>query len=74
MATDPPASKGICIDINTSSIEQIQEITHIGPERAQDLVNLRPFHSLDDLSKIDGIGPARLKDIVSEGLACVGGG
>ncbi|MCQ6276578.1 MBL fold metallo-hydrolase [Bacillus sp. V3B] len=72
-AMNPPAINGNCIDINTASIEQVQNIIHIGPARAQDLVNLRPFNSVDDLSKIDGIGPAKMKDILAQGLACVGG-
>jgi competence protein ComEC len=66
-------SSGKCININTASVEQVQEIIHIGPERAQDLVNLRPFDSVDDLSRVDGIGPARLSDIKEQGLACTGG-
>ena len=62
-----------CIDINTAPLEQLKEIVHIGPERAQDLIQLRPFNSIEDLSRIDGIGPSRLNDILSEGKACVGG-
>jgi competence protein ComEC len=72
--TNPPVNKGSCIDINKASIEQLQEIVHIGPERAQDVVNLRPYQSVEDLSRIEGIGPSRLNDIVLEGLACVRGG
>jgi competence protein ComEC len=72
--TNPSANKGRCIDINKASIEQLQEIVHIGPERAQDVVNLRPYQSVEDLSRIEGIGPSRLNDIVIEGLACVRGG
>jgi beta-lactamase superfamily II metal-dependent hydrolase len=62
-----------CIDINTASLEEVQEIIHIGPERAHDLINLRPYHSIDDLDKIKGIGPARLDDIKAQNSACVGG-
>lgn len=62
-----------CIDINSASNEQVQEIIHIGPERSADLLDLRPFDSIDDLTKIKGIGPARIDDIKSQGKACVGG-
>jgi competence protein ComEC len=70
---EPAPIAGNCIDINTASIEQLQEIMHIGPARAQDLINLRPFSSVDDLGRIKGIGPARIADIKSQGLACAGG-
>lgn len=70
---EPVPIVGNCIDINTASIEQLQEIMHIGPARAQELINLRPFSSVDDLGRIKGIGPARITEIKSQGLACVGG-
>ncbi|MEH7177574.1 MBL fold metallo-hydrolase [Neobacillus vireti] len=64
---------GQCIDVNTAKIEQLQEIIHIGPARANELINLRPFRSVDDLGRISGIGTARIAEIKSQGLACVGG-
>lgn len=60
-----------CVNINSASVEAVQQIIHIGPERAQDLINLRPFSSVRDLDRISGIGPARIKDIQAQGLACV---
>jgi competence protein ComEC len=68
-----PQSTNSCIDVNSATFEQVQEIIHIGPARAEDLLNLRPFTSVDDLSRISGIGPARIDDIKSQGLACIGG-
>ncbi|AXI10258.1 MBL fold metallo-hydrolase [Oceanobacillus zhaokaii] len=62
-----------CININQASIEEVQEIIHIGPERAQDLIDLRPYDSVDGLTHIKGIDPARIADIKNEGIACVGG-
>lgn len=70
---EPAPIGGRCIDINTASIERLQEIMHIGPARAHDLINIRPFTSVDDLGRIKGIGPARIADIKSQGLACIGG-
>jgi len=64
---------GNCIDVNTAGIERLQEIMHIGAARAKDLIQLRPFSSIDDLGRIKGIGPARIADIKTQGLACVGG-
>lgn len=62
---------GDCININEASREQLQTIIHIGPDRADDIVDLRPFQSIDGLTKVNGIGPARLDDIKDEGKACV---
>ncbi|MGG0719301.1 MBL fold metallo-hydrolase [Robertmurraya massiliosenegalensis] len=62
-----------CININTASAEEVEEIIHIGPERAKDLIELRPYQSIEELTKINGIGQARVDDIKKEGLACIGG-
>jgi DNA uptake protein ComE-like DNA-binding protein len=60
-----------CANINSASIEELQEIIHIGPSRAEDLISLRPFSSIDEMVEINGIGPARLEDIKAQGLACI---
>lgn len=62
-----------CININTASIEELMEITQIGEARAKELINLRPFRSIDELTRINGIGPSRLVEIKQQGKACVGG-
>ncbi|WP_245830945.1 MBL fold metallo-hydrolase [Sediminibacillus massiliensis] len=67
------ATSGQCVDINNASSEDLQEIIHIGPARAEDLIDLRPYDSVDDLSRIDGIGPVRMADIKAEEIACIGG-
>ncbi|MBU9712135.1 MBL fold metallo-hydrolase [Bacillus tamaricis] len=68
---DGTASSEYCIDINTAPKEEIIQITHIGDARAEELINLRPFQSIDGLTRINGIGSGRLSDIIEEGLACV---
>ncbi|MBU9721479.1 MBL fold metallo-hydrolase [Bacillus alkalicola] len=60
-----------CIDINNASLEQLTAITHIGDARAAELIELRPFQSINKLTRITGIGSGRLNDIKEEGLACV---
>ncbi len=69
----PPSSEPVPsagrININTASLEELQEIVHIGADRARQLIELRPYSSLDELSRISGIGPARLADIKEEGKA-----
>jgi beta-lactamase superfamily II metal-dependent hydrolase len=61
-----------CVDINgENDLDELQRIDHIGPERAQELIDKRPYSSLDDLQRIDGIGPSRVQDINDQGLAAV---
>lgn len=60
-----------CVDLNNASFEALQDIIHIGPARAELIIEQRPFQTVDDLTKIKGIGPARIADIKSEGNACV---
>lgn len=60
------------VNVNAASSEELELIIHIGPDRATQAVQLRPFSSLDDLVRIRGIGPSRLDDIKAEVVACVG--
>ncbi|MGF7186807.1 competence ComEA-like helix-hairpin-helix protein [Desulfitispora alkaliphila] len=59
------------VNINTASIEELVNIAHIGPERAEQIIQLRPFTSLEELIQIDGIGQGRLDEIIEEGMAIV---
>ena len=61
------------VDVNSAPVEELDRIIHIGQVRAAEMVQLRPFTSLDDLVRINGIGPVRLADIKAQGLACIGG-
>ena len=49
----------------------MQEIKYIGPVRAQQMLDLRPFSSVDDMIRIKGIGEKLLAKIKEEGIACV---
>ena len=71
----PPSGNGCSagqVDVNSASVEKLDDIIHIGPERAAQIIQLRPFTSLDDLVRIKGIATKRLADIKAQGLACVG--
>ncbi|WP_019414767.1 MBL fold metallo-hydrolase [Paenisporosarcina sp. TG20] len=74
-ATSKPKESvsGSCININTASSEELQDIIHFGPARVEELIQLRPFSSIEDLARINGIAAGRLNDIKSQGLACLGG-
>ncbi len=71
--SSPSTNNDGCVDVNSATMEDLQQIIHIGPARAEDLIQLRPYDSIDDLSSINGIGPSRIDDIKSEGIACIGG-
>ncbi|WOV86832.1 MBL fold metallo-hydrolase [Sporosarcina oncorhynchi] len=71
--TEKEPAPSNCVDINIATYEQLQQIKHIGPVRAQDLIALRPFNNVNDLNRIKGIGPSRIADIIAQGLACTGG-
>ncbi|AOV07079.1 MBL fold metallo-hydrolase [Sporosarcina ureilytica] len=69
----PPVLGDTCININTASTEDLQQIIHIGEKTAAELVRLRPYQTLNDLLTISGIGEKRLEDIKDQNLACIGG-
>ena len=69
-----PVETGDCVDINTANAEALQQITHIGPQYAAQIIELReqkPFRSVDELTRVSGIGEGRLREIKAQGLACV---
>jgi competence protein ComEC len=59
------------VNVNTASREELVQIIHIGGHRAGQILQMRPFNSVDDLTRVNGIGPSRLQDIKNQGLVCV---
>ncbi len=47
----------------------MQKIKHIGVVRAQEMLTLRPFSSVDDMKRIKGIGQKRVAEIKEQGPA-----
>jgi competence ComEA-like helix-hairpin-helix protein len=62
-----------CVDINTASLSELDEITYVGPATAQKIVDARPFDSIEDMIRVYGIGEVKLQSIKDQGLACVDG-
>jgi len=59
------------VDINSGAKEDLMKIIHIGPARADRIIGLRPFSSLDDLIRVPGIGLRIIADIKAQGIAFV---
>jgi len=59
------------ININTATLEQLDELVGIGPKYAQAIIDGRPFSSVGDLLRIKGIGEKTLQKIKEQGWACV---
>src|ERR1700691_2617245 len=58
----PPAHS---IELNTATVEQLQQVPGIGPGTAKAIVNFReksgPFQKIEDLLAIKGISKSRLQ-------------
>ena len=59
------------IDINSASAKELDELSGIGPAKAEAIIKSRPFDSLEDLLDVSGIGEATLEKIKEQDLACV---
>jgi competence protein ComEA len=55
------------IDINTASVEELDELPEVGPSTAESIIDYRQnngqFTAVDELEEVPGIGPATLEKI-----------
>lgn len=75
LAAPSPSNSGCGpeqVDVNTAPPVDLELIVQIGPSRAAEMLILRPFSSLDDLTRINGISTGRVDEIKGQGIACVG--
>lgn len=59
-----------CVDINSANEEELQEIIHIGPVRAVEVIEKRTYQYVRQLTRVTGIGSIRIEDIIKQGVAC----
>jgi competence protein ComEA len=66
-ATGAPAAPGVPLNLNTATIEQLDELDGIGPTIAQQILDYREanggFGSVDELNQVPGIGEQRLASL-----------
>ena|SRR5215207_9914402 len=62
-----PATPGVPLNINTATLEQLDELDGIGPTTAQNILDYREenggFGSVDELGEVPGIGDVRLASL-----------
>ncbi|CAM3991159.1 MBL fold metallo-hydrolase [Alkalicoccus chagannorensis] len=60
-----------CISLNDADADELEDILHIGPARAEEIIAGRGWDAVEQLTKIDGIGDQTIEEILEEGAACV---
>jgi competence protein ComEA len=66
-AAATPAAPGVPLNINTATLEQLDELDGIGPTTAQHILDYREEHggfgSVEELGEVPGIGDVRLASL-----------
>ena len=63
----PPQQPGVPLNLNTATLEQLDELPGVGPATAQKIVDYRDEHggfgSVEELGQVPGIGDVRLASL-----------
>ena len=59
-----------CIDLNEADRHELKRLPHVGPARADAIIDGRPWGSVDELTRVHGLGPARVEEIRADGQLC----
>ncbi|WP_404296953.1 helix-hairpin-helix domain-containing protein [Halomonas sp.] len=62
----------VCIDLNDATASRLEDLPHVGPARAEAIVEGRPWATPEELTMVNGIGGGRLEAIQASGLLCGG--
>ncbi len=60
------------VDLNTASVEELENVGGLGYERARRIVDGRPFRDWDELKKLPGFSDKLIEDLRTAG-ATLGG-
>ena len=55
------------VDINSASEQELQQVGGLGPERAQRIVQSRPFRDWDELKSVEGFDDKLVDDLKGAG-------
>ncbi len=55
---------GPVVDVNHSTLEELESLPGVGPVLAQAIIDHRPFETFDDLEAVPGLGPDKLNKMI----------
>lgn len=55
-----PNEGALCVNVNTASQEELENLPGVGPGLAPRIIAARPFKNVDDMLRVSGIGPRSL--------------